>query len=180
MSEKELNKNYIRGIVEASNGNKELLINEIQELCSKEYQKGLEQGKFDATMDAQQEIEKSIEAEKNATTAMVLINEENKKLKEKNELEFNDFVKFRKEQEDRHLEKTNKLIKENHHLKQARNKAIGIAEQYAQIDGEHHKMWVIDQMLRELLGNSYDAWLEDYNQYSEENDYAKWDCGIAP
>ena len=32
-------------------------------------------------------------------------------------------------------------------------KAVGVAEQYAQIDGGHHKMWVIDQMLRELQRN---------------------------
>lgn len=60
MTEKELNKNYIRGIVEASNNNKELFVNEIQKLCSKQYQKGLEQGKFDATMDAQQHKESLI------------------------------------------------------------------------------------------------------------------------
>lgn len=60
MIEKELNKNYIKGIILASNGNEELLINEIQKLCSKEYQKGFEQGKFDATMDAQQREESLI------------------------------------------------------------------------------------------------------------------------
>lgn len=42
---------------------------------------------------------------------------ENQQLKEKNELEFNDFIKFRKEQEDRHLEEKDKLIKENCHLR---------------------------------------------------------------
>ena len=42
---------------------------------------------------------------------------ENQQLKEKNELEFNDFIKFKKEQEDRHLEETDKLIKKNYHLR---------------------------------------------------------------
>lgn len=74
----------------------------------------------------------------------------------------------------------NKLDDKNINLKQARNKAVKIAKEYAQIDGEHHKMWVIDQMLRELLSNDYDNWLNDYNQYSRENDYKEWDCGIAP
>ena len=44
---------------------------------------------------------------------------ENCQLKEQNKLEFNDFIKLKKEQEDRHLEKTSKLIKEKQHLKQA-------------------------------------------------------------
>lgn len=44
--------------------------------------------------------------------------EENQQLKEQNKLEFNDYLKFRKEQEDRHLEETNKLIKEKCRLKQ--------------------------------------------------------------
>ncbi len=59
-------------------------------------------------------------------------------------------------------------------------KAVGVAEQYAQIDGGHHKMWVIDQMLRELLGNDYNKWLEKYNYDSRENDYEEWNYGIAP
>ncbi len=31
-------------------------------------------------------------------------------------------------------------------------KAIEIAVRYGQIDGDHHKAWVIDQMVRELTG----------------------------
>lgn len=56
MSEKELNKNYIKGIILASKNNEELLVNEIQELCSKQYIRGLKQGKFDATMDMQEQL----------------------------------------------------------------------------------------------------------------------------
>ena len=48
---------------------------------------------------------------------LMRLEREVKQLKEQKELEFNDFIKFRKEQEDKHLEKTNKLIKENFHLK---------------------------------------------------------------
>ncbi len=54
MDEKKLNKSYITGIVEASKGNKELLVNEIINLCSNEYKKGLIQGKFDAAMNLQE------------------------------------------------------------------------------------------------------------------------------
>ena len=56
--------------------------------------------------------------------------------------------------------------------------AVEVALQYAQTDGGHHKMWVIDQMLRELLGNEYEARIERY-QYNEEDPY-EWDEGTPP
>jgi hypothetical protein len=49
--------------------------------------------------------------------------------------------------------------------------AVAVADQYAQIDGAHHKMWVIDQMLRRLLQDDYDAWVAAHPD---------WDAGIAP
>lgn len=54
---------------------------------------------------------------KKIAKAIEELQKENQQLKEKNKLEFNDFIKFKKEQEDRHLEKTNKLIKEKYQLK---------------------------------------------------------------
>ena len=42
-------------------------------------------------------------------------------------------------------------------------KAIKIAWQYAQYDGSHHKMWVIDQMVRVLLGETeYKNFIDDF------------------
>jgi hypothetical protein len=35
-------------------------------------------------------------------------------------------------------------------------KAVCLAIRYGQIDGAHHKAWVIDQMVRVLLGDRYD------------------------
>lgn len=58
-------------------------------------------------------------------------------------------------------------------------KALSIAWQYGQIDGSHHKMWVIDQMVRALLEEDYNGWAEAYETpYGE--DYWGWDTGIAP
>lgn len=57
-----------------------------------------------------------------------------------------------------------------------RNKALEIAFNYGQIDGNHHKMWAIDQMVRALTGNRYNNWIEDYE---EDGEYS-WDEGIAP
>ena len=61
-------------------------------------------------------------------------------------------------------------------MKDKINSAIDLAYQYAQIDGSHHKMWTIDQMLRILLGGNYDNFVKEYE---EDGEYA-WDTGIAP
>ena len=58
--------------------------------------------------------------------------------------------------------------------------AVKIAWQYGQIDGNHHKMWVIDQMVRTLLGEKeYREWVVNYEKPDGE-DYWEWDIGIAP
>ena len=60
--------------------------------------------------------------------------------------------------------------------KEVIDKAINIAYEYGQIDGAHHKTWVIDQMIRELLGTEYDKFIKEYE---EDGEYT-WDIGIAP
>lgn len=50
-------------------------------------------------------------------------------------------------------------------------KVTHLAGFYGTIDGSHHKMWVIDQMVRELMGEQYQAFRDAYPQ---------WDEGIAP
>jgi hypothetical protein len=58
--------------------------------------------------------------------------------------------------------------------------ALSYAWSYGQIDGGHHKMWVIDQMVRTLLGNEeYEEWVKSYETPDGE-DYWTWDTGIAP
>ena len=60
------------------------------------------------------------------------------------------------------------------------HKAVKIAWQYAQYDGSHHKMWVIDQMVRVLLGETeYRNFIDAY-QTPDGEDYYTWDMGIAP
>ncbi len=54
-------------------------------------------------------------------------------------------------------------------------KAVEIAFANGQIDGSHHKLWVIDQMLRILLGKEYETWVKQY-----ESDGEIWDVGIPP
>lgn len=61
-------------------------------------------------------------------------------------------------------------------------KALSLAWNYGQIDGDHHKMWFIDQMVRALCGSEeeYTNWVNKYTEPLEDGDYYSWDCGINP
>lgn len=70
-------------------------------------------------------------------------------------------------------------------MKDRIEKALNIAWQYGTIDGNHHKMWVIDQMVRALCGSEekYLNWVKLYQTPivdDEHEDYYEWDTGIAP
>jgi hypothetical protein len=58
--------------------------------------------------------------------------------------------------------------------------AAELGFQYGSTDGDHHKMWVIDQMLRLLLGDSYDARVAQAKDGEDGPDTYGWDTGIAP
>ena len=59
--------------------------------------------------------------------------------------------------------------------------ALNFAWRYGQIDGDHHKLWVIDQIVRALCGSEeeYRNWIEAYETPDGE-DYWVWEIGIAP
>ena len=61
---------------------------------------------------------------------------------------------------------------------------IKIVEQYGSIDGAHHKTWVIDQIMRTVLGENYEAWVAEQLagrvDNAEEAYWEEWDVGIAP
>lgn len=89
-------------------------------------------------------------------------------------------------------------------MKDRIEKAIHYAVQYGGIDGDHHKAWVIDQMVRALTGcpvvqrQAVDAtgatyFYEDQGKSDEYTELVckacegvdgpetySWDCGIAP
>ena len=46
---------------------------------------------------------------------------------------------------------------------------MAIATDYAYIDGAHHKQWVITEMVKALIPDTYNEWAGD-----------DWDKGIAP
>lgn len=60
--------------------------------------------------------------------------------------------------------------------------ALTLALRYGQIDGAHHKTWVIDQMVRALLQtpDAYAAWVEDACAGEDGPDSYDWDVGIPP
>ena len=66
--------------------------------------------------------------------------------------------------------------------------ALDIAMSYGSCDGSHHKMWVIDQMVRALTGPRYEEWVTAArgekmfdDEYLEEFEYEyEWDEGIPP
>ncbi len=60
--------------------------------------------------------------------------------------------------------------------------ALDYAFSYGQIDGDHHKTWVIDQMVRQLTGDGYRSWVKEYGgDVNEEGDPEYiWDTGVAP
>lgn len=60
------------------------------------------------------------------------------------------------------------------------SKVLDIA-QFGQLDGDHHKLWVIDQIVRALTKDGYDAWVKSY-MTDEDTGRIEWiwDIGIAP
>lgn len=73
-------------------------------------------------------------------------------------------------------------------------KALEFADEFGAIDGDHHKMWVIDQMVRALTGCpmvtksavDYKGEPYTYEAQGESPEYGAfiggegWDEGIAP
>jgi hypothetical protein len=60
------------------------------------------------------------------------------------------------------------------------DKAIEMAVKYGGIDGDWHKAWVIDQMVRILAGDNYDNIVKEAKAGTDGPETYSWDCGIAP
>lgn len=72
-------------------------------------------------------------------------------------------------------------------LQERIDKALNIALQYGQIDGAHHKAWVIDQIVRVLAGDDYKKIINEYVFDGKEpvlavieGKFYQWDIGVAP
>lgn len=60
------------------------------------------------------------------------------------------------------------------------DQAIEIAVKYGGIDGDHHKAWVIDQMVRILAGDNYEQIVKDACDGEDGPDTYDWEVGIPP
>jgi hypothetical protein len=58
-------------------------------------------------------------------------------------------------------------------------KIVSLIDRYVGIEEEHHRQWLFDQVLRQLLGSQYDAWVIERDAEAEGS-YKPWDVGIAP
>lgn len=58
--------------------------------------------------------------------------------------------------------------------------AIIIALKYAGIEGDHHRAWVIDQMVRALTRENYDSFVDVACVTCDGVKTLEWDEGIPP
>lgn len=58
--------------------------------------------------------------------------------------------------------------------------ALAIAVEYGHIDGEHHKAWVIDRMVRYLIGPAYEEFVDRFCDGEDGPETYAWEEGIAP
>lgn len=58
--------------------------------------------------------------------------------------------------------------------------AIDLAVRYGGIDGDHHKAWVIDQMVRILAGDQYESIVKEAKDGEDGPETYEWNEGIAP
>ena len=53
--------------------------------------------------------------------------------------------------------------------------AVDIMGEFGQVEGDQHKAWVIDQVMRALLGKHYEGWVCSYIEAFDTD----WEIGIA-
>ena len=60
-------------------------------------------------------------------------------------------------------------------------RALELISSYGGIDGAHHKQWVLDQVVRVLLGPcAYERWVIEQKAGEDGPNTYSWDGGIAP
>jgi hypothetical protein len=61
--------------------------------------------------------------------------------------------------------------------------ALVFIENFGDIDGAHHKQWVIDRLVHILTGTpeEYEAWVQEFEGIGADPDeIVPWDKGITP
>lgn len=79
------------------------------------------------------------------------------------------------------LEKTvDGIVKMVGDLENRRCRTLDLAVRYGGIAGDHHKAWVIDQMVRKLAAEDYERVVADARAGEDGSETYTWDEGIAP
>lgn len=58
-------------------------------------------------------------------------------------------------------------------------KALDLIEKYGMIAGDHHKQWVIAELVN-ILVDDYPDWVRDYRNGKNGRNTYEWDEGISP
>lgn len=58
--------------------------------------------------------------------------------------------------------------------------AVALALRFGGIPGDHHRAWVLDQVLRALTGPAYVRHVQEYERTDCDPDAYSWDVGIPP
>lgn len=63
-----------------------------------------------------------------------------------------------------------------------KGEALELILRYGGIDGDHHKQWVLDQVVRTLCVDvsTYNQWVRDYCDGEDGPETYSWNTGIAP
>jgi hypothetical protein len=61
-----------------------------------------------------------------------------------------------------------------------RDMAIAMIQDVGDVDGAHHKQWLIDQVLRLLAGPDYENVVREIMDGRDGPETFGWDVGIAP
>ena len=60
------------------------------------------------------------------------------------------------------------------------SRALDFIAENGGVDGDHHKQWVLDQVVRILAGDGYRRWVWDYQNGEDGPHTFEWDEGTAP
>lgn len=107
------------------------------------------------------------------------IKENVKRLQKENE-EKDKYIKHSEEITTEMNEDINKLLIEIKEKDKQIEEVLNLIFEFGQIDGDHHKAWVIDQIVKILTKDKYDEWVRNYVYDEETGDTYSWYKGIAP
>ena len=58
--------------------------------------------------------------------------------------------------------------------------AMNLITDCGQIDGNHHKLYILDQIARKVMGNDYDEWVKRMKNGEDGPETYWYDEGVAP